>query len=175
MTPGKPLRKADFITSIFFILLGSGVIFQASRMPWRVQSAGLAQDWYLSPGLFPAVLGSLLILFSLSVLAHAVRQGGHRDLIRFLSENVAAIDGNRDLHRILIAITLMAVYIFVGIGKLNYYVASSAFLCAAMFIFYRPNDSTMNLRLLIKILVISVAAPAIIGYVFSEFFQVPMP
>jgi hypothetical protein len=46
-----------------FILFGAYIIFEATQMPW---SRGRFQ-WYASPGLFPTVIGTLLILFSLRV------------------------------------------------------------------------------------------------------------
>lgn len=175
MSPEKPLRKADFIASILFMLLGGGMIVAASRMPWIVQSGGLLQDWYLSPGLFPAVLGSLLILFSASVLVHAVRAGGHRGLGPAIAAALRSVGANRDLHRMAGAALLVGLYVFVGIGRVNYYVASSAFLFATMLAFHRTPEGRITWPLVLKIAVIAVVAPLVIGHVFTDFFQVPMP
>lgn len=175
MSSGKPLRKADFITSIAFMLLGAGMIFAASRMPWIVKSGGLQQDWYLSPGLFPAVLGSLLIVFSANVLANAVREGGHRGLGRLIGARLRSLGSNRDLHRMAAAALLVGLYVFVGIGRFDYYVASSVFLFVTMLAFHRTPEDRITPRLVLKLALIAVVAPLVIGYVFTEFFQVPMP
>jgi len=175
MSSQKPLRKADFLTSIVFILLGAAMLFAASRMPWIVKSGGLTQDWYLSPGLFPAVLGTLLIVFAANVLMHAVRAGGHRGLGPIILGHLRSIGSNRDLHRMAGAALLVGLYVFVGIGHFNYYVASSVFLFAAMLAYHRTPEGRITFRMVLKIALIAVIAPMVIGYIFTEFFQVPMP
>ncbi|MCK0209730.1 tripartite tricarboxylate transporter TctB family protein [Starkeya koreensis] len=175
MSSERPLRKADFVTSIAFMLLGTVMIVAASRMPWIVQSGGLQQDWYLSPGLFPAVLGVLLILFSANVLMHAVRAGGHRGLGQVAAQGLRAIGSNRDLHRMAAAAALVGLYVFVGIGRFEYHVASTTFLFVTMLAFHRAPDRPFTVWAVLKIALIALIAPAVIGYIFTEFFQVPMP
>ncbi|TCK29203.1 tripartite tricarboxylate transporter TctB family protein [Ancylobacter aquaticus] len=175
MSSEKPLRKADFVTSIVFMLLGIVMIVAASRMPWIVQSGGLQQDWYLSPGLFPTVLGVLLIIFSSNVLMHAVRGGGYRGLGRAAAHGLRSVGSNHDLHRMAMAAALVGLYVFVGIGRVEYHIASSVFLFVTMLVFHRAPDRPFTVRAVLKLALIAVLAPLVIGYIFTEFFQVPMP
>lgn len=72
----RELRRADFITSIIFIVFGIWVIEEALKMPLRESYAGVQNVWYVSPALFPLIIGTFITLFGIMLLANAVRTGG---------------------------------------------------------------------------------------------------
>ena len=77
MLPQKSLRRADIVASSVMIAIGLAAIYAASRMPWSSTLTGGDAQWYLSPGLFPTVIGALLVIFSARILLIAIKEGGH--------------------------------------------------------------------------------------------------
>ncbi len=67
--------KADFITGIVLILIGVYVIIESWRMP-RLEHL---QVHPLSvPGLVPAFLAIVIILFAVQLVLRSFHRGGHR-------------------------------------------------------------------------------------------------
>ncbi|MEO8304617.1 MAG: tripartite tricarboxylate transporter TctB family protein [Betaproteobacteria bacterium] len=169
------LRKVDFLFSLALIAFGIVVVVAASRMPWTSTQTGISAAWHLSPGLFPALLGALLIVFSLSVLATAVAAGGHRDIVTFVRGALARIPRNRSLHRVLLIIVLIGGYVFGLVGHVNYYVASSIYLFMFMLLFHKAPRGRSTTRNALMLLAIAIAVPLAIGYLFSTYLNVPLP
>lgn len=171
----QKLRKADFLFSLALIAFGIVVIVAAADMPWTTAQKGVSSRWFLSPGLFPAFLGALLILFSLNVLWRAIAEGGHRDIVRFVADAMAAAPRNRKVHRVLLVILMIGAYVFGLLKNVNYYVASSAYLFVFMLLFHKPRDGVSTTRNALVLLAIAVGVPLAIGYIFSTFLNVPLP
>lgn len=171
----QKLRKVDLVFSLGLIAFGIAVLVAASRMPWTTHQTGVSSGWFLSPGLLPAVLGVLLIAFSLNVLANAVAAGGHRDISAFLRGAFSGVARNRRLHRVLLIIVLIGGYVFGLIGHVNYYVASSAYLFVFMLLFHRTSPGGSTAKNVLMLLAIAGATPLSIGYLFSTYLNVPLP
>lgn len=171
MLPLQSRRKADVVVSILFMLFGAYIIFEASQMPW---SRGRFQ-WYASPGLFPTVIGTLLILFSIRVLVVAVRDGGHRDIARTFLEWVRGLPRNRGIHRVTFTIFWVGLYVFYGVGSFNYEAVSAVFLVVFIGVFWLPDAGPQWPRRLAITVAVSVAVPVIVAYVFSTYLYVPSP
>lgn len=174
MENSRSLRQADLVTSVVLTGIGLMVIYKAVQMPWTSQF-GVASSWYLSPGLFPLILGVLLILFSLNVLWVAVKAKAHNGIFAAIVKAVAAAPRSRPVLRSLAVLAMVGVYVLVGLGHYNYYVVSTLFCLAMMFSFYRPEGRFPGPKGLFAIVAISVLGPLGVGLVFSNFFQVPLP
>jgi hypothetical protein len=70
------LRKADFFSSLPIILFGLFVCSQAFRMPMKDSWGGVQNVWYVSPALFPLIIGTVLVALGLLLLSTVVRQLG---------------------------------------------------------------------------------------------------
>ncbi len=81
MLQEKKLRKADFVTSIVLFAFGVWVLFQAFRMPMRDTYGGVRNVWYVSPALFPLVVGIGISILSTALLVHSIRTGGAVDAL----------------------------------------------------------------------------------------------
>lgn len=170
----KPkLRQTDFLFSLVLIAFGIAILVSASRMPWTNQQSGISSAWYLSPGLFPALLGILLIVFSLDILMHAISAGGHRKIGAFVGSSISAVGNNRRLHKVLLIILVIGVYISL-IGHVNYYVASAVYLFMFMLLFHHPA-SRSRVKNVLTLLAVAVLVPLVTGYLFSHYLNVPLP
>jgi hypothetical protein len=175
MLPRESLRRADVVGSIFFMVLGAVVIWRASQMPWASAVTGASVQWYLSPGLFPAVVGTLLILFSARVLVQALREGGHRGIGPAVAAWLRGLPRNRPIHRVAIIIVLMGIYVFAGVGRIDYLVASSLFLFVTIAVFWWPGGGRSLAVNVIVTALVAVLVPLVVSTIFSKFLYVPMP
>lgn len=175
MMPKEKLRKADIVTALCLILLGLAVLFGASRMPMSGTYAGVTNVWYVSPAILPILIGVLIIIFSIGVLIRAIRDGGHREIIRYFAEKTKGLSRNREVQRILIIWIWSSVYIFIMIGRINFYVASFLYLCPFMLLFYRPGRESLKLKHFALIIVLCALLPIGIGYIFYRYLLVPLP
>lgn len=171
----QKLRKIDFLFSLVLIAFGIVVIVAAAGMPWTSTQRGVSSGWYLSPGLFPALLGALLILFSLHVLWRAIAEGGHRGIVGFVADALAAAPRSGKVHKVLLVILMIGAYVFVLLKNVNYFVASSAYLFVFMLLFHRRREGISTARHALVLLAVAVGVPLAIGYIFSNYLNVPLP
>jgi hypothetical protein len=171
MLPAPARRKADVVVSALFVLLGAYVIYEASQMPW-VRGR---HQWYTSPALFPTIVGALLIVFSLKVLAVAVKEGGHRELVGTFGRWLLGLPRNFGVHRVVFAMVWIGLYIFVGLGNYPYQLVSAGFLAVFIGLFWLPGAGADWPKRLVITLAVAFAVPYAIAYVFSTFLFVPAP
>lgn len=175
MLPRKSLRRADVVASSVMICLGLGVVISAARMPWTSTVTGSTNLWYVSPGLFPAVIGGLLILFNLKVLAQAIKEGGCDGLWSSTVGWFRGLGYNRPIHRVILISILMAVYIFVAIGRMNFLLASGLFLFISIALFWWGDGEGKLSRKIPVTALVAVGVPYLFTYLFRTFLYVPMP
>ncbi|RDE08698.1 tripartite tricarboxylate transporter TctB family protein [Pelagibacterium lacus] len=175
MLPHRARRKMDIVVSFAMICFGIVVLIAASQMPWAPRSASGAVQWYLSPGLYPATLGFFLVVFSSFVLWNAVREVGIGDIGTMFRGWMRNLPTNHPVHRVVIAMLLVGLYIFVGIGLAEFWIVSAVFLFVFIALFWFPEPG-MKLAHRVPIsLAISVLIPLAVAFVFETYFYVPMP
>jgi len=175
MLPREQLRKADIIASLILIALGGLVLVKSYQMPWASQQASVEQSWYISPGLFPLVISALLIVFSALVLVRAIKDGGLAGFAPYYLQRLRWLPSDLRVRRIMLMWLIMGVYIFALLGRLNYYIATSAFLLVFMLLFYRDANRRLGWKAVATSVVIAVSIPLAVGYVFSTYLLVPLP
>ncbi|HEX6142745.1 MAG TPA: tripartite tricarboxylate transporter TctB family protein [Geminicoccaceae bacterium] len=175
MLPKESRRKADVVVCVLFILLGATIIYRASMMPWLTSRTGATSQWFTSPGLFPVVIGTLLILFSLRILVTAVRDGGHRGILPTFVPWLRGLRTNTGVHRVVFIIAWLGLYIFGGIGRIGYELASAIFLFGFIAVFWLPGSGPAWKKRLGIATAVAILVPIAVAYVFSTYFYVPSP
>ncbi len=175
MLPREKMRKVDIVVSIGLIILGLAVILAALDMPWGAGRTGSDSAWYLSPGVFPFVVGVMITVFSARVLLQAIREGGHHGLFPAFGGWLRGLPSDSKTHKVAAVFLLVGIYIFGLIGTVNYYVATSAFLFVFMLVFYRPFSLERPWRSFMIVVATSILVPAAVGYLFSTHLYVPLP
>jgi hypothetical protein len=175
MMPKEKLRKADIVTSICLIILGLSVLYGASRMPMTGTYGGVTNVWYVSPAVIPILIGSLIIIFSIGILIRSIRDGGHKGIIGYFSGKMKGMSRNTEVKRIFIIWAWSSVYIFVLLGRINFYLASSMFLGPFMLMFYRPGSASLRFKHFAFILILCAILPIAVGYLFNQYLLVPLP
>ena len=159
--------RADFITSIILFLFGLFVLRESLSMP---VAAFLGGVWYAGPGVFPAFLGSMIMLTALILFQKAFRVLRGHKILNFHS--ILAVVKTKTMARWGIALVLVFLYIYGFLGRIHYTVATSIYLAANMIIF--TDKQRTKLRMLFYIL-LSVGLAVVVAVVFQNFARIPLP
>lgn len=175
MMPPEKLRKADLVTAGVLIVLGLSVVVKALRMPYGGTYGGVNNAWYVSPAMFPLFVGTLLILCSIGVAVHAIREGGHRGFLAFWKERVRGLPRNAAVGRMALVCAWTAVLVFGAMGRINFYVAGFLYLFVFMLLFHRPAEGKPYWRSVCVGLVVSLFASSVTIFLFERYLLVPFP
>jgi hypothetical protein len=173
MMPKEKLRHADVVTSVLLILLCVAVLIGASQMPLRGTYGGVVNVWYVSPAALPFIIAGGLIIMSIALLRRAIREGGHRGMAPFFLARLRTLPRNRPVHRMAGVVALLAIYVYGMIGRMDYFAATSLYLVAFMGIFAHRQASPWAHW--VKILILGIGVPVVVGYAFREYLFVPLP
>lgn len=173
--PKDKLRKADVVTSLVLIALGVVVILYTTTMPQGGTFGGVINVWYVSPAVFPYLLGFLLICASTVILVRAIKEGGHVGIFGYYLKAVVALPKNPTVHRIWAIWIVVGVYIFGLFGRFNFYAVSAGFLVTFMLLFYRETDGRCSARTVVISLALGILFSVVTGFLFSRYLLVPLP
>ncbi len=201
MLDPKGLRTADLISGSLVALLGIGVLVGASQMPIGGTYGGVENPWYASPAAVPLLLGSLLVLAGLGVVFQGWRAGAARDFRSTVFSWFGGVAGRRRVLWIagiwgglLLYVLVLSWKPFGGLaiqmtrwirsgapldflidpGGINYWLASSVFLTAAVLLTRPQRKSRAWLRDLLMIVGLWVGV-LVLAFLFSKPLQVPLP
>ncbi len=137
------LRKKDFFTSIILFFLGLWIIYQAFQMPIKDSYAGVRNVWYVSPALFPLIIGTGLVILSIILFRIAVKvvglsyfKTGLKKFIKFKLEE-------RDF-RFIAILTLFGFYVYMFIPRIDFFICTALFLMAFISIFYQEEMALLK-------------------------------
>jgi hypothetical protein len=164
--------KADFITGIVLILISVYVIIESWRMP-RLEHL---QVHPLSvPGLVPAFLAVVIILFAIQLVIRSVHRGGHRlGITREAFLRTLREPGNQ---RLLVTAVLTIVYAGFFIGRLPYWLATGLFVFAFVVVFEKKKEMTRAqwTRCTVVAALLATITAAAVSLAFERLFLVTLP
>ncbi len=164
--------RADFVTGVVLILASLCVIVESWRMP-RMEHLGAHP---LSvPGIVPAFLAVVLIVFGAILVIRSTRAGGHR--LEFTREKIRALLAKPSNRRLLTTGLLCIGYAGFLVGTLPYWLATGLFVFAFVVLFeWEPGMSRRAwMRLAAVAGVLAVCASATVTWVFERLFLVTLP
>lgn len=152
----------DFISSIVILLLSVYVLFESRNI--YVKAGKLL---HLSPALIPMMLGTVLLVLSIILMASSLKDGGAGARISEFKSCMKAVKEDPNTMRMLIGVVLMALYTFVMLGMLPFWIATFLFMLLLMYFLEAGS--------IVKIVLISVVVTALIIFLFQICFRVPLP
>ena len=163
------IKKFDVLAGIFVIAFALIFIIGGLKMP--VESlTGDPTKWYLSPGLMPVFCGVVLVILSVLMMSRAIRNGAkvtaedRRKAAKYLR-------GNK-FFRLILAGAFLAIYLFVMLRRIDYFVATFIYLITNMIVFTGKERKIKNL---ISYSLISLIAAGVITFGFGTLAQIPLP
>jgi hypothetical protein len=166
------MKKADYLTGLALILLSVYVLVES----WRMPSLEHLQAHPMSaPGLVPAFLAVVLLIFGIILVVRSVRAGGHRlGLSREGIRKTLADPGNR---RLLLTAILTFVYAGVLVGRTPYTLVTGLFVFFFVVIFeWRRGMSHGEMgRMGLAAAVLAIVFAVAVSYTFEKLFLVTLP
>ncbi|SHO50870.1 hypothetical protein [Desulfopila aestuarii] len=146
------LRKADIFSGALVVLTGMLVILQAMKMPMKDSYGGVQNVWYVSPALFPLLVGGMLILLGLVLIRTALKAvglEGIRSVLSFIcsSELFSYFKEENNVRYYGVVVNLLG-FVFVFIPHVDFFPAAILFLLVLFFMYYCGDHGT--LRTLLK-------------------------
>lgn len=158
----EPIPGIDFFVSIIILVLSIVVFVWSLQMP---RPGG----WSTAPGLMPLFLSVTLFAMGIGLMVPAIRKKG----IARLASRVRGFSFRRWVNeatgrRTLWIIFLTAFYIFVLLGRIRFEIASTIYLLATLFVFWKKGGW-------LPIVLVSVFLPLVLGIIFRGVFIILLP
>jgi hypothetical protein len=150
----KSLDK-DVLASLCMLLVG--IFFAVASL--NVKRKGM---FILSPGMFPFLCAIVLILLALIYLIRSLKRGGHVSGFGKIFADIVRLSENR---QILLAIAMVAFFVFVGIRYISYYITAVVFLFIIGFVFVKRFKWWHTV-------IYALAVPGIIYLIFNKIFSI---
>ncbi len=166
------MARADFLTGIALICLSLYVIIESWRMP-RLEH--LKVHPLSVPGIVPAFIGMVLLLFGTVLVIRSIRRKGH--CLGLSYEGFRRILGNPGNQRLLLTGVLCIGYAGFLIGVLPYWLATGLFVFVFMILFEweREMNVARRRKCSISAALIAILSSAAITLVFERLFLVALP
>jgi len=164
--------KADFVTGIALILMSLYVIFESWRMP---RFEHLQVHPLSVPGIVPAFIATVILVFGLQLVIRAIYKGGHHlGLTRDTWRRVLREPGNQ---RLLVTAILTIVYAGFLIGRLHYGLATGLFVFLFVIIFEKKPGMTgaQWIRCAIAAFLLALTTAVAVSLAFERLFLITLP
>lgn len=161
---GKKNRNAakDFASGILLVLFGIYIIIESLNMK-------VYNTFIDAPGFFPLIIGIVLTILGAILTLIGFRTGGAGQLKEVLNAKFLKAFATDDTTiRVLILLAMMAVYIYVLVGRMHFILATTIYLVAT-FLYLKAVK-----RWWISI-IIAVVASVVIYYAFRLGLGITMP
>ncbi|WP_426415206.1 tripartite tricarboxylate transporter TctB family protein [Aestuariirhabdus sp. LZHN29] len=125
----RELRLADLRTAIILLILAIAILAEASTFPMTDSWGGVENVWYVSPALFPLVIGCLLLILAMVLLVTAYRSLISLDSTGFHWKTLipAVLPISPRGRDTLFIIGLLIFYVYLLIPAVDFFLATTLF------------------------------------------------
>jgi len=134
------LRKADVYSGAIIFLFGLWIILQALKMPMKDSWGGVQNVWYVSPALFPLLVGSMIMLLGALLARAALKQVGFKEFKNtvgwlFSKALLQFLNSVTNLRFYTIAVLFLS-FVFLNIPRIDFFLCAFLFLVVFITSFY---------------------------------------
>lgn len=167
------MPRADFVTSLFLVAFGTGMLWGSLAMP-RFEKRSI--DPLSVPGIVPGFLAIVILILAVLLLVRSIRQGGYR-LARRAPDAGASVGLLSPANlRMLATLGLGLVYAVGLVGMMPFWLATVIFVSAFIMIFEWPLVAPARRWLMVATAILQGAAiAAAVTLIFQELFLVTLP
>jgi len=165
------LIRADFVTALCLISLGTGTVAESWRMP-RLEEMNI--NPYTVPGLVPGILGGVLLLLGAILLVRSARAGGWRVWSSPLPRASARMLAAR---RTALTLVLTFGYAAALVGRIPFWLATFLFVLGfvALFEWQAGRTRQQSAMALASAVLVAGITSATVTVVFQYLFLVRLP
>ena len=142
------MRKADIYSGAAICLFGLWIILQALKMPMKDSWGGVQNVWYVSPAIFPLVVGSMIMLLGALLCRTALKMVGFKafgETVRWLlSKALLQFLNSIPNLRFYTIVVLFLSFVFLTIPRIDFFISAVLFLVVFITSFY--FDDAMLLK-----------------------------
>lgn len=154
---------AELISSLLLFCFGLFVLLSGLYMCFFAVTG--TKVWYYSPGFFPAFVGCVLMLLSIVLLIKKLPAGGFHMVNFRIFDTVDKVK----FIRLIVSVVMLAIYVFLLIGRLPFTIATFIYLASSMFVFRSKGFAIW------KLLLISLVTTVLVYVFFGVVAGVPLP
>ena len=103
---------------------------------WASFTMPMRGEFIESPGIFPGLMGILLILFAVILLVRSWKKGGRIHAARIFGSAVS-IAKSKEHRPVIVGTILPAIYVFVSIPLIGFYISSALFMTIMFYLFVK--------------------------------------
>ena len=138
------LRKADIFSGGLIFLFGLWVTSQGLKMPMKDSWGGVQNVWFVSPALFPLLVGAMIALLGALLVRTALKEvgvAGFKKVLRwFTSPELTRYLKTPPVMRFYAMAVLFVAFVFLNIPRIDFLLGSVLFLIAFISMFYFDDD-----------------------------------
>ena len=136
----ETLRKADFLTGLLIFIFGLFIISQGVQMPMKDSWGGVESVWYVSPALFPLIVGSMISILGLILTVKSFLEIGINGCLAVI-QNIFSKKGFDALtsdasFRFYMVCALFLFFVFLYVPRVDFLICSMFFLLVFITAFY---------------------------------------
>jgi len=141
------LRKADVFSGGIIFLFGLWIILQALKMPMKDSWGGVQNVWFVSPALFPLLVGGVIMLLGGLLVRTALKTIGFEALAQvfrwFGSPELALfMKAPKNIRFYAIAVLFLS-FVYLNIPRTDFFLSSILFLTVFINMFYLDDDALL--------------------------------
>ena len=144
MIDKNKLRGSDLITGGIFAALGVLIIILALQMPLTDSFGGVQSQWYVSPALLPLIIGACMILISIAIIVHALKNGGFQQLKEIIAEKKGEPILNIRNMRMAAVIIPLCTIVYVHLKAFDFFFSVAIYLIFTISVFYFEDDDFLR-------------------------------
>jgi len=142
------LRSADIVTGVLLIVFGIWILIEAFQMPMRDSYGGVMNVWYVSPALFPIVIGGGVILLSVNILINGIRSSSLETLKEWKKARKTAVLTDSGYRFIAILLPLLSL-VYMNLQRIDFFISVAFFLSFSITVFYLDDPALLRRFLLV--------------------------
>lgn len=131
---------------------------------WASFTLPMRGEFIESPGIFPGLMGVLLILFGAILAGRSLKKGGRFRWTQFFQSIIPFVT-SADHRPVLLGILFPALYIFIGIPLIGFYWSSGLFMTVMFYLFVK------KWRRRYLFLPIAIGLTALLYMIFNKLFM----
>ena len=144
------LRKADIYSGAVIFLFGLWIILQALKMPMKDSWGGVQNVWYVSPAIFPLIVGGIIMLLGALLCRTALKRVGFKafgETVRWLLSKALLqfLNAIPNLRFYTIAVLFLS-FVYLMIPRIDFFISAVLFLVVFITSFYL-NDAELLKKL----------------------------
>jgi len=147
----------DFIIGLVLLALSIFITFESMRMPQKGR-----WGFFMSPGFLPLILGLILLGLSISLIIRSLASNGPSGIVSLFRKIKEGVES----HRFLIIAGWTAIYVIL-IGTIPFLLIN--------FIYFFGVFLYLKVGRLWEILLLSVGASLLVGFITPWIFDMPLP